>query len=250
MTIFKVKHCLTAGVVVTLLNIGGLSGQDHLGDANSLLRQRLPNLIDSRRDDLSARRIAVQEGWSRMPGPNTREKLPMPTVGQQKELKQFVRKNHPELIRLLNWLETNRPEQYEKAIKSLAQSHNRLLMIQKRDPERYESALEQWNLRSRIQFTAAQLALKDSPRLRQQLEELVRKQVELRTAQLKQEAARAGQRLVRIQAQIERLDSNFDEVVDREMRTAIRNANQMKRGLNAVKKPKENQKSDQETDDS
>src|SRR5689334_3765831 len=50
----------------------------------------------------------------------------------------FVQRNHVELADLLGYLKTSQPEEYERAIKDIFRTTERLAAIQERDPLQYE----------------------------------------------------------------------------------------------------------------
>lgn len=173
----------------------------------------------------------------------------MPTPEQQVVIKEFVREHHPELVELLDRLESGRPAIYERAIKDVAKSHGRLMRIQKNTPNRYEAALELWKVRSRIHVASARVAVNDSPEHRDQLRTLVEQQIELRIQQLKSEQQRAEQRMQRVQDQLAKFGEEGDLVrearIEKESKSAI---NRIRR-LGKKKKQNKNQNEKAEAGD-
>lgn len=173
-------------------------------------------------------------------------KIPGLNARQQGEVKDFVRKNHPEIMRLLNRLQDRHPKAYVKAMKSIAVSYRRLNNIQKNTPERYDAALKRWNVRSRIKLLSARIAIKDTPERQQELKKLVSEEIELRVAQLKEEQARVTQRMEKVEKRLLKLtpetESERETLIAREMKTAIRRTQILLSGLKGNKSKAQKQK--------
>lgn len=176
------------------------------------------------------------------------------------ELMGFVEEHHPQLRRLLNELEERHPDKHATALRSLYRKYERVQRFEN-DPDKYEAALMQWKLNSRIDLTAAQVSLKDSPELRDELKQLVLKRLDARHEQLVGELARARQRIERIESQLERLDTDREAEVERQINAAVKAVRNMgaKERKNAKPKAKGNEtenrkrkkkgKADKEIDD-
>ena len=149
---------------------------------------------------------------------------------QVEKLKEFVSENHPEALRLLNWLQNNRPEHFRKAIRTIASSYRRLMALKKNQPQRYEAALNMWKLRSRINLVAAQVTLKPSDELRKELRSMIKEHHRLRMEQLRQEKSKLASRLNRIDEQLGKSESEIEAIIQKEMRAVLRRAAQVKNG--------------------
>ena len=165
--------------------------------------------------------------------PTQTEKPPIKIDRKTREtLLAFVHQHHPELTRLLKSLEKNRPRQYQSAMRSLSNSYHRLQLLKEQGKtKQYDAALEQWKLSSRIKLKAAQVAVKDTPQQRKQLESLIAKQFDSRIDALRAEEARLSERLKRLSELMEEQSDRQLEIqqnMDAVMRTATRN---MKRAM-------------------
>ena len=160
--------------------------------------------------------------------PTQAEKPPIKIDRKTREtLLAFVHQHHPELTRLLKSLEKNRPRQYQSAMRSLSNSYNRLQLLKDQGKTKpYDAALEQWKLSSRIKLKAAQVAVKDTPQQRKQLESLIAKQFDSRVDALRAEEARLSERLKRLSELMKEQSDRQLEIernMDAVMRTATRN---------------------------
>ena len=144
----------------------------------------------------------------------------------------FVHQHHPELTRLLKSLEKNRPRQFQSAMRSISNSYNRLQLLKEQGKSKqYDEALEQWKLNSRIKLKAAQVAVKDTPHQRKQLESLIAKQFDSRIDALRAEETRLSERLKRLSELMEKQSDRQLEIqqnMDAVMRTATRNMQRAK----------------------
>jgi hypothetical protein len=141
----------------------------------------------------------------------------------------FVRKHHPELERLLNSLKAKRPEQYQAALRSLNQSVKALNNIKaKQSAQRYEQALEDWKLRSRIQLLSAQLSITDTPAKRKELSKLIARRLDNRINQVNGELEKSRDRVERLESIVSELRSNRDAEVERQLENAIRIAKRVR----------------------
>ncbi len=176
------------------------------------------------------------------------------SIKHREELLTFVKEHHPELERLLQTLEKNRPEKYRMAMRGLSQSVDRIKAIEN-EPVRYQAALRNWKLKSRIDLLAARIALKDDPELRAELRELISQSAEMRSKQLQMESRRARQRVRRIEQQLARLNDNREREVDRQFELVLKKtrnslgiAKAKKNGGRRGKKPKRKDTADPKKD--
>ncbi len=82
----------------------------------------------------------------------------------------FVQQQQPELARLLDYLRKNQPRQYQRAVRELSRTAERLSQTRDRDPRRYELELQAWKARSRIDLLAAKWQVKPDDELRERCE--------------------------------------------------------------------------------
>jgi hypothetical protein len=135
---------------------------------------------------------------------------PAPVVTPEREAAAltFVRRHHPRLAELLIHLEEQDKRQYQRAVRDLFRTSERLAQLQERDPSRYSLELRVWKIRSRIQLYSAQLAMQDDPQIRQQLKNALLEQGELQREVLENERQRIAERLKKIDQQLHDLKSN------------------------------------------
>lgn len=147
---------------------------------------------------------------------------------------EFVREHHPELAGLLESLKENRPKEYQKAIRDLTRVRDRLANIN--DKRRYELELAIWKTESRIQLLAARLQMGDKDELRDQLREALNEQIDLKVSLLKHERDQARQRLERMETQLQKLDEDRSQVVQRQLDVLTRQS-ETTSAKEPVKKP-------------
>jgi hypothetical protein len=136
----------------------------------------------------------------------------------------FVQRNHAELAELLAALKTNEPEQYERAIRDIFRTTERLAQIQERDPLQYELEIVAWTAQSRVELLAAKLKMESSDELVKQLREALKTQNEARVALLKHERQKFADRLNKLDAEIARFESNRDDVINRQVKVLVRSS--------------------------
>jgi hypothetical protein len=136
------------------------------------------------------------------------------TEGREAAALAFVRTNHPELIDLLEPLKAMNPAEYQKAIRDLFLTSERLGEMQQRNPQRYELELQDWKLVSRIQVLAVRLALNENAPLEREMRELLAEQQETRRQLLLFERDRLATRLADIDTQLTELDRDPAKKID------------------------------------
>lgn len=129
----------------------------------------------------------------------------------------FARMHHPELAGLLEHLKKSRPAAYTRAVRQLYQTSERLARTKERSPERYESALRQWQLESRIRLLAARATMSDNPSIDDELNAALDEWVELRLQQLRAERERLADRLTKLDATIGEIESDKEAVIIQEL---------------------------------
>lgn len=129
----------------------------------------------------------------------------------------FAEQHHPELARLLDQLRDNSPEQHAKAIQEISRAQEQLERTKARNPERYEAALEQWKLSSRIRLTVARMSLTKDPALEAELRELVKARRAQQMLPLRAERERLEKRLEKVRTELAAYDTDPVQAVEREM---------------------------------
>lgn len=128
-----------------------------------------------------------------------------------------MQQHHPELAALLVYLKDNRPSEYQKAVRELFRISERLATTQERDFERYQLELELWKSQSRSQLLAARLKMGNNPALREQLRASLGEQHDLQKAILQRDRDRLAERMEKLDEQIERLGSNRQQQIEKQM---------------------------------
>jgi hypothetical protein len=134
----------------------------------------------------------------------------------------FAAEHHPELTRLYRQLARNAPEEYAKAVAELDRNRDRLEKLRAKHPERFEGALAEWKLSSRIRLALARLALAADPALEEELRSMVRERAELRLAPLRAEKERLEKRLEKVGRTLADHDRDPAVAIDREMAAATK----------------------------
>lgn len=131
----------------------------------------------------------------------------------------FVQRNHPELAEILTHLKANQQRAYEQAIRELHRVTERLAGIQERDSSLYELEVAAWTAQSRVQLLAARLRMGESDAVRKELREALGAQADARLAVLKHQRAQTAERLAKTDGEINRLENNRSEFIDKQMQT-------------------------------
>ena len=131
----------------------------------------------------------------------------------------FVKRNHAELAQLLAHLKENQPKEYERAIRELFRTSERLTLIHDRDRAQYDLEVRLWKTQSRIQLLTARLQMGESEQLRQELRELLGEQIDNRVALLRHDRERAANRLARIDEDLKRLEDDREQAIDRQLKS-------------------------------
>lgn len=166
----------------------------------------------------TARNAARQADRDR-PAPSSRR--PPLSPERREELLEFIREHHPELEKLLLTLERKRPPRFQSALRGIDATVTRLDALRD-DPERYETALEDWKLKSRIELLAARIAIEDRPEWRDQLTVLIESRLQRRQEQLQTERERLEKRLERLNQQLAKIDDDEAAEVERQVTATIR----------------------------
>lgn len=147
------------------------------------------------------------------------------TPEREAAVRTFVERNHPELAQLLAHLKENQPKEYERAIRELFRTTERLTLIHDRDRTQYDREVAVWKTQSRIQLLTARLKMEDSDELRAQLKQLLSEQIDNRIALLKHEREKVATRLNRIDSDLERLEKDREKAIERQLRALTERPN-------------------------
>jgi hypothetical protein len=134
----------------------------------------------------------------------------------------FVRHHHPELVELLTHLKESSPREYERAIRELFRTSERLALVQERDSEAYDLELGLWKARSRAQLLAARLQMADDPALRNELRSALEAEYDLRIRVLRHDRERLSQRVRGLEEQIERLGTRREAAIESQFQSLTR----------------------------
>ena len=134
----------------------------------------------------------------------------------------FVQEHHAELDGLLAYLRENRSPEYNQAIQELYRASERLGQIRKRDVPRYALELKAWKLRSRIQLLTARWMMERSEALEHELLDAIQSQHDLRIELLQMERSGIEERLEKLNQQVERMEQNRSQIIDRQLATILR----------------------------
>ena len=158
----------------------------------------------------------------------SREGRPPMAVTPEREsaVMTFVERTHPALKEVLASLKQNRPKEYEKAIRDIYLTSERLANIKERDASLYELELKSWTLRSQIQLLTARMVMDNSEQFRAELRKLLLEQMDVRAEILRLDQRRAKERLERIESELARINSDRDKHVEKQLDLLMRSAQQ------------------------
>jgi hypothetical protein len=129
----------------------------------------------------------------------------------------FAREHHAELAALSEKLRRDNRRDYDRAIRELSQASERLTRLKKQSAEQYELSLAAWKLDSRTQLLAARMTVSQTPALEAELKQLLDERADIRLKEFKSERARLQDRLTKLNASIQALESDKNAVVDKDL---------------------------------
>ena len=161
------------------------------------------------------------------PKPTAKANRPLPagdaanvimTPERQAAALKFAELHHPELYQLIQGLKkANRPE-YHKAIRQLYNDSERLARLKERIPDRYELALEEWQMDSRLRLLVARMTMSaGDPELEGQLQELLQERLDTRLALMKFDRERQAAKLAKLDDQIQDLESDREAAIQKDL---------------------------------
>ncbi|MEZ6092555.1 MAG: hypothetical protein R3C05_32010 [Pirellulaceae bacterium] len=123
----------------------------------------------------------------------------------------LVDQHLPELKPVLASLKKHSNKEYRKAMTDLARTSRRLQSLQKRDETGYEIEVAYVQWQTRADLALAELAIRDTPKTRDQLKQALINREQVRMDRMNHERSRLIQRIDRMQEQVLRLDQQIKE---------------------------------------
>jgi hypothetical protein len=151
-------------------------------------------------------------------------KLLVITPEREKAALEFVQRNHPRLAELLEALKASSPREYERAVRELFRTSERLSLVGRRDAVAHDLELRLWKARTRAQILGARLQMGDDEGTRNQLREALEEEYDLRIQVLQRERDRVAERVSTLENQLERLRTQRDPSLAKQYETLTRAA--------------------------
>jgi hypothetical protein len=144
-------------------------------------------------------------------------------VAAEKEVavRKFVDQHHPELAAVLNHLKDYNAQEYQRAVRDLSRVVDRLSLARERDRRRYELELKQWQNQSRIDLLTARIKMANAEDYREPMRTLLRERLDLKTALLQLERERLGDRVQKLDQQLQSLSGEPDAMVESQLRVIL-----------------------------
>lgn len=143
----------------------------------------------------------------------------------------FVEENHPKLAKLIVPLKDSNFKEYQKAIKELSRTTERLSGIRTKDPARYELELDAWKIQSHVRLLAARMTMEDDPEIEQELRAMLKKKVENQLKLLQNEREFLQSRLKQVETQLERQSKSQDDLVQQEYDRLLKRTDREKQAV-------------------
>lgn len=169
--------------------------------------------------------LASNSNAKASPNKNSTNKKPIArnaTKVNQVAVLKFVSEHLPELRKMLDYLQKNKPEQYKQALSEFSRDQTRLAAVEKRDTDMYEIELELWQLEGRLRMLAAEIAALKKEKYRaaaeSRLEELVKKQQQKSLEKIRLQRDRAAAQLARLENVVKQREENADALTARSLK--------------------------------
>ncbi len=150
--------------------------------------------------------------------PGNSKALPGITPEREAAVMTFVKQHHPELAELLVHLKENTPKEYDRAVRDLFRTSERLAQVQERDSLTYDLELKLWKARSRAQLLAARLQMANSDELQKQLRATLNEEYDMRLQLLQRDRERLTERVRNLAEQFDKLSQRRDEEIEKQMK--------------------------------
>ena len=143
------------------------------------------------------------------------------TAAEERTALDFVRKHQSELAELLEHLKKSGSKQYERAIRDVLRSAERLSQLKKRDASRHGLELKAWKIKTQVQLLAARLSMTKDSKLEGKLKAAVAEHFDLQLEMTKQNRSQLKQRLEKLDKNIDRLKRSRDQSIQRQYNTLV-----------------------------
>lgn len=143
------------------------------------------------------------------------EKSDLPADQEQQTL-QMVDRHLPELTKMLAFLRTNTPREYERAIRDLNRKARRLAFSRERGEAFFENELRVIKIETQVDLATAKLRLNDDVSLRKQLRENIVQLQRLKVERLRLERELIEKRISKLNSQLESIDQRIEELDNNE----------------------------------
>ncbi len=161
-------------------------------------------------------------------GPN-QPPLPMFTEEREAAALTFVRKNGPELLKMLEQLKARNPGEYERAIRDLFRTSEMFASIRQEDPARYELALKGWQAEMHTHLLMARLVhQREGDQAKRELKEAVEKLVDLQLERVADQVRRLETELERARRHHQEIKGRRDEIVRQQLEARLKAVEQQR----------------------
>jgi len=133
----------------------------------------------------------------------------------------FVREHHPELAGVVQHLKRSRPQEYDRAIRDLVRTVERLATLRDRDDERYKLELRAWKVKSRVQMLAARVSMGKDTALEAELKKALAEHLDIQLELARRSRAQMQERLDKLDEQIGRLEQSRDQALQKQFDVLI-----------------------------
>ena len=158
-------------------------------------------------------------------------KNPEMTAEREQAALDFVAEHHPKLAKLIAPLKDSNPREYQRAVKELFRTSERLAGIRTKDPARYELELDAWKLQSHVRLLAARMTMDDDPEIEQELRAMLRKKADNQLKLLQNERESLQARLKQVETQIEQKFKSPDDYVQQEYDRLLKRTDREKQAV-------------------
>ena len=134
----------------------------------------------------------------------------------------FAKKHHPALEKLLRQLRGMDQKEYAKAMRELYRVSERLGVLETRAPHFYQVQLDLWKANSSATLLAARLQLNPGDEdLRQEFRAALEHKLATQKRVNEEELARARERVQRLEQNLERLEREGAQQIERQLRQSL-----------------------------
>ncbi len=143
-------------------------------------------------------------------------------LATEKAVLAFVGQHQPKLLELMSFLKVNQPAQYQRALREMARSTQRLETLSKRDDELHAIELKLWQTRSQLRLLAAEISVAGDDKnsaLQARLRKLVEKEFNQNLARLRLQRERAAKQLKQLNQQLQQRQAEQEAVIAKTVKT-------------------------------